>query len=245
MNHCKNCNAALEASFCPQCGQKDIDLKRPLASLLGEVLRETFDVDGRALRTLLTLFRHPGVLTARFLAGRRRLYTPPFRLYLVISVLFFVVAAWIAGRGILLGHDQTVQMDAAGQARFIADELPRLMFVLLPVFALLLKFSFWHRLYFEHLIHSLHLHSAAYVVLALMLPLEQVAEHSLMLLLIQLLLFGYLLANFFVSMRRVYGGGRLVTAAKCGGIFLGYLIVLTSSFEAVSYFTMPGFAGTT
>ena len=207
-----------------------------MPELLGEVIRETFDVDGRAMRTLWTLFRRPGVLTSEFLAGRRRLYTPPFRLYLVISVLFFVVTAWIAGRGVLLSEGQTLETDAPGQARFVADDLPRLMFILLPVFAMLLKVAFRHRLYFDHLIHSLHLHSAAYVVLIFMLPLENQRG---LLMLVQLVLFAYLLAYFVISLHHVYRESWLVTGGKGLVMLLGYVTLVAISFEAASHLTMP------
>lgn len=237
MAHCKNCDTQVERDFCPQCGQKDIELERPLSELLGEVLHETFDVDGRAFRTLRDLFLHPGVLTNEFLAGRRQLYTPPFRLYLVTSVVFFVVTAWVAGQGILLNEGQTLESDAQGQARFVSDALPRLMFVMLPVFALLLKAAYRHRLYFDHLIYSLHLHSAAYVVLAFMLPLEQ---DDLLLALPQLALFGYLLASFVISMHRVYGASWLVTCIKAIIMFFVYMSLISGASEAVGHFTMPG-----
>lgn len=239
MTRCKNCDTPLEASFCSQCGQKNIELERPLPELLSEVLREIFDVDGRAIRTLWTLFRRPGVLTSEFLAGRRRLYSPPFRLYLVISVLFFVVTAWVAGQGILLSEGQTLEVDALGQARFFEDYLPRLMFILLPVFALLLKAAFRQRLYFHHLIHSLHLHSAAYVILALMLPLEQAANQLGLAMAIQSVLFGYLLASFVISLHHVYRAGWLVTFGKAIGILLVYIILIGGSLAAASHFTMP------
>lgn len=240
MTRCKNCDTPLEASFCPQCGQKNIELERPLPELLGEVVRETLDVDGRAIRTLWTLFRRPGVLTSEYLAGRRRLYSPPFRLYLAISLLFFVVAAWVAGQGILLSEDQMLEADAPRQARFLADDLPRLMFILLPVFALLLKAAFPQRFYFDHLIHSLHLHSAAYVVLALILPLEQAANRLGLAMVIQAVLFGYLLANFVISLHHVYRASWLVSSGKAIGILLGYMILVAISFEAASHFTRPG-----
>lgn len=109
--------------------------------------RESLDVDGRAMRTLRILFRRPGMLTAEYLSGRRQCYTPPFRLYLIFSLYFFVVAAGAVGQGVLLHSGQTLEADAPGQARFISDDLPRLMFLFLPVFALLLKVAFRHRLY--------------------------------------------------------------------------------------------------
>ena len=235
MTNCRNCDTPLEASFCPNCGQKDLDLERPLPDLLGEVLRETFDVDGRAFRTLWTLFRRPGVLTSEFLAGKRKLYTPPFRLYLVISVLFFVVAGWVVGQGALLAKGQTLEADAAGQARFVADDLPRLMFVLLPVFALLLKAAFRQRLYFDHLIHSLHLHSAAYLMLALLLPLEQAADQHWLPLTVQLLLLALLLSNFVISVRRVYRVDRRVAGIRALVVLLSYITLIAIASDLASH----------
>jgi len=40
--------------------------------LIGDVVKETFELDGRAALTVKTLFRRPGMLTYEFLAGRRR-----------------------------------------------------------------------------------------------------------------------------------------------------------------------------
>lgn len=239
MTLCKNCDAPIEANYCPQCGQKNIDLERPLPELLGAAVRETLDVDGRVIRTLWTQMRRPGVLTSEYLAGRRRLYSPPLRLYLVISVLFFVLAAWVAGQGALLNEDQSLDTDALGQARLFADWVPRLMFVLLPVFALILKAAFRQRLYFHHLIHALHLHSAAYIVLALMLPLEQAASRFWPAMIAQLVLFAYLLASFVISLHHVYRAGWLVTIGKAVGILLVYMMLLAGTFEVASRLTMP------
>ena len=207
--------------------------------LLGDALRDTFEVDGRAARTLITLLRHPGTLTSEYLAGRRRLYSPPFRTYLVISVLFFLLTEWIVGQGLLLTQGQTLETDAEGQARLFADYVPRLMFVLLPVFALLLKAAFRTRHYFDHLIHALHLHSAAFIVLALMMPFEQAASDNVLALGIQTALFGYLLVSFVASLHKVYGTGWLLASAKALGILLAYTILVAGSFEAVSRFLMP------
>lgn len=240
MTRCRNCESSFDGRFCPQCGQKDVDLERPLSALLAEVVRETFDVDGRAIRTLWTLFRWPGVLTSEFLAGRRKHYSPPFRLYLVISLVFFLIAAWVAGRGILLDSGQTLQADAIGQERFFSDQVPRLMFVLLPVFALLLKAAFRQRPYFHHLVHALHLHSAAYVVLAFMLPLEQAAASNMLAMIIQLLLFGYLVAHFVISLHQVYRASWLAAAGKAGAVFIAYMMIVAGLFEAASYMTSAG-----
>lgn len=243
MTRCKNCDTPLEARYCPQCGQKNIDLDRPLHELLREALRESLDVDGRAARTLWTLLRRPGVLTSEYLAGRRRRYSPPFRLYLIISVLFFVLTSWIAGQGILLNEGQSLETDAPGQARLFADYVPRLMFVLLPVFALILKVAFRRRLYFDHLIHALHIHSAAFIVLMLMLPLEQLATRSMPAGVIQVALFIYLIASLIISLRRVYGVSWPIATIKAIAILIGYMALVAVMLEAASPFTMPDSQG--
>jgi len=207
-----------------------------MTDLVRDLVKETFEVDGRAFRTVRTLFLQPGTLTAEFLAGRRRTYTPPLRLYIVVSVLFFVFAAWLAGQGVMLDAGQSIDADAPGQAKFLSDELPRLMFILLPIFALLLKVAFSGRLYFDHLIFSIHLHSAAYVVLAFMLPLENVPHWFPIGL--QVLLFAYLLSYFVISVHRVYAASWPGAVAKSLAMLLAYLVLFSVIVEAGSSLTI-------
>lgn len=234
MARCSNCNTQLSGPFCPDCGQKDVDLGRPFLELFREAVRETFDIDGRAWRTVKTLFARPGLLTAEFLAGKRRKYTPPLRLYLFISVGFFVLIAWIAGQGLLLDQGQTAETHAESQARFMSDEMPRLMFLLLPVFALLLKAVCSQRLYFDHLIHSVHLHSAAFVVLALILPFEKVANENLIALVLQAALLAYFIFYLVASMRRVYSTTWSGSIGRATAVLFGYLVVFSLLIEGTS-----------
>lgn len=234
MPQCKNCQTSLDGAYCPKCGQRNVDLERPIWSLIGDVVKETFELDGRAAHTIKTLFRHPGMLTYEFLAGRRRTYTPPLRLYLVISITFFVFVAWLAQSGILLEPGKDPGFDAAIQARFLSDDLPRLMFLLLPVFALLLKLVYSRRLYFDHLIFSLHLHSAAYVILAMVLPLEDLANRHIVLMILQAVLFLYFITYFVVAIRRVYQSDWLGVAYKSAIVLVGYVIIVSVVIENMS-----------
>lgn len=236
MSQCRNCQATLRGAYCSTCGQRDIDLERPIWGLIGDVLKETFELDGRAAVTIKTLFRHPGKLSCEFLAGRRRAYTSPVRLYLVMSISFFVLIAWLARSGVLLDSGQDPGFDAAMQAGFVSDDLPRLMFVLLPVFALLLKLVFSRRLYFDHLIFSLHLHSAAYCVFALMLPLEELANRHLALTIIQVLTLTYFLAYFVIAVRRVYQPTWFAVAWKSTAVLFAYVLVVSIAIENTSGF---------
>jgi hypothetical protein len=90
---CDNCGAAVTDRYCAACGQR---LEPPLHSLWHFAQAATEDLthaDSRLWRTLGALLFRPGYLTREFLAGRRARYLPPVRLYLVISVVFFLWAS--------------------------------------------------------------------------------------------------------------------------------------------------------
>lgn len=58
-----------------------------------ELVAEHFGLDSKVARTLIALVRRPGQLTNAFIRGRRVRYVPPLRLYLSLSVLFFLLTA--------------------------------------------------------------------------------------------------------------------------------------------------------
>ena len=90
---CSNCGAGVPGRFCAVCGQR---LEAPIHSLghFARIATEDFThADSRLWRTLLALLMRPGHLTREFLSGRRASYLPPVRLYLVLSVVFFLWAA--------------------------------------------------------------------------------------------------------------------------------------------------------
>ncbi len=236
MTNCRNCQTPLAGEYCANCGQRNLDLERPIWSLVGDVLKETFEVDGRAWLTLRTLFRYPGKLTSDFLDGRRRTYTSPLRLYLVTSIAFFIWVAWLARIGLLLDPGQDPVFDAAVQSRFLSDDLPQLMFVLLPVFAVLMKLMYFRRLYFDHLIFSMHLHTTGYLMLALAMPLEDLADTYVIPMVLQFLLFACFLVYFAIALRRVYASNWWVAAAKTGAILFAYMIVVSIVVETSSSF---------
>jgi len=51
---------------------------------------------------------------------------------------------------------------------YVISKIPLAMFFLLPIYALILKIFFRKRLYINHLIHSLHLHSFAFFTLSIL-----------------------------------------------------------------------------
>jgi hypothetical protein len=92
---CLNCGAALTGTYCARCGQRDDRHVHSLGHFLAEAFEGLTHADSRVWRTLWPLLVRPGFLTREFFAGRRQRYLPPFRLYIVVSLLFFLVLALV------------------------------------------------------------------------------------------------------------------------------------------------------
>jgi hypothetical protein len=89
---CLNCGAELSGQYCGQCGQRASGRLISLWELMRDAFGDLLELDSRLWRTLIPLLIRPGKLTKDYLEGRRARYMPPFRMYLVLSVIFFVVA---------------------------------------------------------------------------------------------------------------------------------------------------------
>lgn len=61
--------------------------------LIRDFLAEAVDFDGRMVRTMRTLFVHPGGLAQAFSDNRRASFVSPVRMYLFSSLLFFFLLA--------------------------------------------------------------------------------------------------------------------------------------------------------
>ena len=91
---CRNCGASLAGRYCSNCGQA-ADVHVPSTKeLIHEALEGLTHSDSRIWSTLGSLLFKPGKLTQEFVAGRRVAYLPPFRLYLILSVAFFLIASF-------------------------------------------------------------------------------------------------------------------------------------------------------
>jgi hypothetical protein len=81
----------LAGRYCSACGQKADVRILSLGRLLADALGDLLNYDARIWRSLRTLVFRPGHLTRAFIEGRRARYTPPFRMYVVATLAFFVV----------------------------------------------------------------------------------------------------------------------------------------------------------
>jgi len=103
----------------------------------------------------------------------------------------------------------------------IIEELPKVMFVLLPVFALLLKLFYIRRrrYYVEHFVFALHLHAFAFVLFAFLLIVRSNAVAALVAITLSIYL--------FTAMKRVYQQGYLKTAVKWVMLSISYTMLLS------------------
>lgn len=222
---CLDCGAEALGPYCHACGQRHESRLSPLRRLIADAASDVLALDGRLARTTKRLFLAPGRLTEAYLAGRRTRYTPPIRIYVVSSVVYFGVLALADTQRFLLF---SVQGPQEVFADFVGI-LPRLMFVLLPVFALLVQALHPRsgRLYAEHVVFSLHYHAVVFLIFPLeamvasLLPAGGTAADVL-----GAALFVYLLVYLAAALHRVYGGSRAGAALRSLGLWILYGLTL-------------------
>jgi hypothetical protein len=90
---CANCGEPVSDRFCGHCGQRLEHRVHSLSEFMGEAAEVITHADSRVWRTFVPLLFRPGFLTQQYLAGRRASYLPPFRLYIVLSVVFFLMVS--------------------------------------------------------------------------------------------------------------------------------------------------------
>tara|TARA_B110000211_G_scaffold149045_1_gene169691 strand:- start:817 stop:1791 length:975 start_codon:yes stop_codon:yes gene_type:complete len=116
---CLNCGKPLLSNYCGTCGQEAKDFRRPFFKLSSEAIQSLFELDGRAFRTLFFLLTKPAHLSKEYFSGRRAQYTPPLRLFLVISVSFFLLVSFYTS---ILSVEEALNPDVSGSSDERSDE---------------------------------------------------------------------------------------------------------------------------
>lgn len=118
---CRNCGAVVTERYCTHCGQLAASFHRPIATLIGETIGDTFTLDGRLARTVPVLLFRPGRLTKNYTAGQRARYVPPFRLFLLASLLFYLVLFALVPPGQYINVDDETREEITAS---ISEGLP-------------------------------------------------------------------------------------------------------------------------
>ncbi len=122
---CLNCDTLLTGQYCGNCGQRAQSRLISLWQLLRDSFGDLLEVDSRLWRTLIPLTIRPGRLTRDYLEGRRARFMPPFRTYLVLSIVFFLVAFFDPKEQFSVAETETpaAAADDTDNAQDIADEV--------------------------------------------------------------------------------------------------------------------------
>ena len=88
---CKNCENEFTGHFCNNCGQSAKDFDRPVSVLIVDAMANMVAFDTRVWKSLKSILFKPGEMALDYISGKRVRYMPPFRLYLFISFIFFLL----------------------------------------------------------------------------------------------------------------------------------------------------------
>jgi len=343
---CANCHADLVGEYCAACGQRHEPHVHTVAHFAGEAMESVSHADSRLWRTLWYLLARPGFLTREFFRGKRVSYLPPFRLYLVLSVVFFLVVGLPEGVAVEVDGKPSTNnandMDAAAAAlekvkgpvseelktvaaeirqqaekeraalkaegadnedaapesvvepkgglkdrngmtefcdefknpdptanedyaklhsacakisedggkelaKTVAHNIPRAMFVFLPLLALAMKPLYWRprRYYVEHLLFLIHNHAFVFLVLTILALLELALLELIPVVgkylgPVKFAAWVYMIWYLYRGMRNYYGQGRWLTFSKYLMIGLSYIsaavtvLVLLALYTAIS-----------
>jgi hypothetical protein len=90
-NDCLNCGTTLEGKFCHNCGQENLELKESFGHMMTHAISDYFHFDHKFFHTLKPLLFKPGYLTNEYMSGRRASYLHPVKMYIFISIVYFLL----------------------------------------------------------------------------------------------------------------------------------------------------------
>jgi hypothetical protein len=119
---CLNCGDAFKAprpSYCPSCGQETNVRPPSLREFAQQFGGNYLAAEGALWRTLALLFLKPGQLTLEYLAGRRRRYVLPLRLYLTISLLALLALQLTHLVNFNVAPEEALKFDKPSERNFV------------------------------------------------------------------------------------------------------------------------------
>ncbi|MDH7445090.1 DUF3667 domain-containing protein [Aquimarina sp. 2201CG14-23] len=93
-NECLNCEVPLDIidRYCHNCGQINTTKKLSFKDFFNEFFASIFSYDSRLRHTIVGLLFKPGIVSKDYVEGKRIKYANPFRFYLSVSILFFIIS---------------------------------------------------------------------------------------------------------------------------------------------------------
>lgn len=92
-HHCLNCETPLDVSdkYCHQCGQLNTTKRLALKDFFSEFFASFISYDSKVWRTITHIIIRPGYVTQQYCDGKRTQYANPFRFFLTVSIVFFLM----------------------------------------------------------------------------------------------------------------------------------------------------------
>jgi len=329
-NDCLNCGTALEGPFCHKCGQENLEMKESFGHMATHAISDYFHFDYQFFHTLKPLLFEPGKLSLDYMAGKRMQYLHPIKMYIFISLVFFILVIKVTNResnpelktastesikfkakpgsmhketaaekdtaedrgfhisvknndtgrkmtifGMEVDKNDTYEKYLARQNKLEkskrdnwfqryfykkayvwqgkkdADEIflesfmhnvPKMMFILLPVSALLLALAFWrnHKFYVEHLIYTIHVHCNLFLIFTVQIIFRLVLPHGFnpVIDMLDFAVFLYVLWYMFKSLKVFYQRSTFRTITKMIGMSLMYFFSLAVCFMIIIALTI-------
>jgi hypothetical protein len=234
MKDCPNCEKTLneQDQYCAACGQPVFDLHQSFFKIAHQMTHEMLDIDGRLMRTLKGLLFKPGFISEQYRQGRRISYTPPLRMYLVVSVLFFILVSFIK-----TPTESNIKVSVLLFPVGVLEYVPKLMFALLPIYAVILQLFQRKTHYIFNVVFAVHVYTFVYLLLMIALPLGELASQYRIIELLQYALFIHLFIYQLLAVKRFYGQSWVRSCVVAGGSFGLYLLVITFGLEGIFVLT--------
>jgi len=123
------------------------------------------------------------------------------------------------------GDAGTSDSDDVDPQQTLVENAARVMFLLVPAFAILLSLVYLHEPYAHHVIFTLHVHAFAFAVLSGEFLLETLSSNESLLVGVRITLGILVFAYLVAALRRAYGGGWLGALGRAFIIVNLYFIV--------------------
>lgn len=94
---CLNCGSPMELSdrYCSYCSQLNTSKQLNLSDFFGEFISSVLTYDSRLRYTIRDLLFRPGIISKNFVKGQRLKYANPFRFFLSVSIIYFLLNSLI------------------------------------------------------------------------------------------------------------------------------------------------------
>ena len=245
---CKNCGTSLAGEYCAGCGQKDVDLLE-FKKLIKDFFDHHLDWDSRLFRTIKYLITSPGYLTTQYWNGKRVIYVPPFKLYLITSLLYFFIYSLLPistlnENELFLKTENIEKKEKESSLENFSEIIDKNMekyekqielFFFLPLTAIALmglNKNITHLHLSHHFIASLHLSSAFFIMFIIIESLTAYfPNHS--------SLINYLHIFFFlyttISFKHMYNSSYLISSIKTIILFFLTLVIIMILVFAITF----------